>query len=69
MGCRVNRFRNELVLMMLVYTPVGQTSPPPGPKRFGPSTPIADRSEAMTPWPEVTVDDGVRREKVLCLAV
>jgi hypothetical protein len=32
----------------------------PSPKRFGSSTPIADRTEAMTPWPEVTVDDGVR---------
>ncbi len=39
----------------------------PSPKRFGSSTPIADSTEAMTPWPEVTVDDGVRREKVLCL--
>ena len=32
----------------------------PAPKRFGPSPPIADSTEAMTPGPEVTVDDGVR---------
>ncbi|HEY1953746.1 MAG TPA: hypothetical protein VGG76_13160, partial [Gemmatimonadaceae bacterium] len=30
----------------------------PGPKRFGLRTSVADSTEAMTPWPEVTIDDG-----------
>jgi hypothetical protein len=41
----------------------------PSPERFGQSTPIADSIEAMTPWPEVAVGDGVRREKALCLVL
>jgi hypothetical protein len=39
----------------------------PDPKRFGPSPSIADGAEAMTPRPEVTVDEGMRREEILRL--
>jgi hypothetical protein len=39
----------------------------PGPKRFGPSTAIIDGIEAMTPWPDLSVNDGVSREEILRL--
>jgi hypothetical protein len=42
--------------------------PLPGPKCFHLGTPITDGTEAMAPWSEVVVDDGVRRKKVLRLA-
>ena len=70
--CQVNRLRNKAGLVMLTCRALSYLLDrrllSPGPKRFGPNTPIADSTEAMTPWPEVAVDDGVRREKVLRLA-
>ena len=41
----------------------------PDPKRSCPYTPIAASTEAMSSWPEMTVDDGVRREEILRLIV
>ena len=62
--CQVNRLRNEWGLMMLTFRASSHLLDTrlllPAPKRFGPSPPIADSTEAMTPGPEVTVDDGVR---------
>lgn len=62
--CQVNRLRNKLGLMLLACRALSllldRRLLSPGPERFGPSTPIADRTEAVTSWPEVTVDDGVR---------
>ena len=39
----------------------------PGPTCFRPCPPIADGTELMVPRPEVVVDDGVRRKKILRL--
>jgi hypothetical protein len=39
----------------------------PDPKRLGPGPSISAGTQAMTPWPEVAVDDGVRREERLRL--
>ena len=61
--CQVNRLRNKLVLMMPACRALSRLLDrcllSPGPKRFGPGTPIADSPEAMTPWPEVAVDDAM----------
>ena len=40
---------------------------PPDPERFGSYSPIAGGRHAMTPRPEVSVDDAVSREKALCV--
>jgi hypothetical protein len=69
--CQVNRLQNKFRLLMPAHQALSHLLDrrllSPGPKRFGPSAPIARRAEAMTPWPEVAVDDGVCREKVLRL--
>jgi hypothetical protein len=40
----------------------------PDPKGFRPDAAIMAGAEAVTPWPEMAVDDGVRREEILRLA-
>jgi hypothetical protein len=40
----------------------------PEPKGFRPGAAIMAGAETVTPWPEVAVDDGVRREEILRLA-
>ena len=56
--CQVNRLRNKLRLMMPACRALSHRLDrcllSPGPKCFGAHTPIADSTEAMTPWPEVT---------------
>jgi hypothetical protein len=62
--CQVNRLQNKFRVLMPAHQALSHSLDrrllSPGPKRFGPSTPIADCAEAMTPWLEVSVDDGVR---------
>ena len=40
----------------------------PDSERLGASASIAGCGHEMAPWPEVTVDHGVRRQEPLCLA-
>jgi hypothetical protein len=69
--CQVKRLQNELALVIPVRPAsshlLDRRLLSPDLERFCPGTPIADSTEAMTPWPEVAVDDGVCREKVLRL--
>jgi hypothetical protein len=69
--CQVNRLQNELALMTPVYPILSHLLDrrllSPDPKRFGPRTPITGGAEPMAPWPEMTVNDGVRQEEILRL--
>jgi hypothetical protein len=61
---QVNRLGNKLGLVMrarraLSYL-LDRRLLSPSPKCFRLGTAITDSTEAMTSWPEVTVDDGVR---------
>jgi hypothetical protein len=70
--CQVNRSQNELA----PARPMGGASSRlldaclllPDPKGFRPGAAIMAGAEAVTLWPEMAVDDGVRREEILRLA-
>ena len=70
--CQVNRSQNELVPTSPMCGASSRLLDArlllPDPKGFRPGAAITAGAEAVTPWPEMAVDDGVRREEILRLA-
>jgi hypothetical protein len=70
--CQVNRSQNELTPTRPMCGASSRLLDArlllPDPKGFRPGAAIMAGAETVTPWPEVAVDDGVRREEILRLA-
>jgi hypothetical protein len=70
--CQVNRSQNELAPTRPMCGASSRLLDArlllPDPKGFRPDAAIRAGAEAVTPWPEMAVDDGVRREEILRLA-
>ena len=70
--CQVNRSQNELAPTRPMCGASSRLLDArlllPDPKGFRPDAAIMAGAEAVTPWPEMAVDDGVRREEILRLA-
>jgi hypothetical protein len=70
--CQVNRSQNELAPTRPMCGASSRLLDArlllPDPKGFRPGAAIMAGAEAVTPWPEMAVDDGVRREEILRLA-
>jgi hypothetical protein len=70
--CQVNRSQNELAPTRPMCGGSSRLLDArlllPDPKGFRPNAAIMAGAEAVTPWPEMAVDDGVRREELLRLA-
>jgi hypothetical protein len=70
--CQVNRIQNELAVMTCQHAGLSHLLDArllsPNPKSLRPRTAITTSAEPMTPRPEVSIDDRVRRQEVLRLS-
>jgi hypothetical protein len=70
--CQVNRSQNELAPTRPMCGASSRLLDArlllPDPKGFLPGAAVMAGAETVTPWPEMAVDDGVRREEILRLA-